>query len=64
MFEAYWQFISPFDWIILSVGTALMLFQLFAIFMRYASNSVFFVQHLAESSRPACNGPNFYRCSD
>ena len=46
MFSAYWHYISPFDWIILSVGTALFLFQLFAVFMRYASNRVLFVQHL------------------
>ena len=46
MFEAYWHYISPFDWIILSVGSVLILFQLFAIFLRCFSNSVFFVQHL------------------
>ncbi len=46
MLAAYWHFISPFDWVILSVGAALFLFQSFAIFMRYASDRVLFVQHL------------------
>lgn len=46
MFEAYWHYITPFDWVILSVGAALFLFQAFAVFMRYASDRVLFVQHL------------------
>lgn len=46
MFESYWHYLSPFDWIILSVGIVLMLFQLSAIFLRCFSHNVFFVQHL------------------
>lgn len=46
MFEAYWHYISAFDWIILSVGTVLMLFQLVAIILRCISSKVFFIQQL------------------
>lgn len=46
MFEAYWHYLSSFDWIILSVGLILMLFQLVAIVLRCCSSKVFFVQHL------------------
>lgn len=56
MFEAYWHYISPFDWIILSFGAALFLFQLFAIFMRYASRQVLFVQHLGRIQSACLQG--------
>lgn len=46
MFDAYWHFISPFDWIILCFGAALLVFQLFVIIMRLVSNRTLFIQHL------------------
>lgn len=46
MFDAYWHYISTFDWIILTFGGALLSFQVFAIFMRYFSVRTLFVQQL------------------
>jgi len=46
MFDAYWQYLSPFDWVILSYGVLLLVFQSVALFMRCFSSSVFFVQNL------------------
>lgn len=46
MFDAYWHFISPFDWIILAFGFALCFFQIFAIVMRHISSRTLFVQNL------------------
>ncbi len=46
MFDAYWHFISPFDWVILSYGAILLLFQLAALFMRCVSSRTYFVQNL------------------
>jgi hypothetical protein len=46
MFNSYFEFISGLDWVIISFGVFLALFQLFAIFMRYSSRRVFFVQNL------------------
>ena len=46
MFDAYWQYLSPFDWVILSCGTLLLAFQLAALFMRCFSSSTLFVQNL------------------
>lgn len=46
MFDAYWHYLSTFDWIILSFGSALLVFQIFAIFMRYFSVRTLFVQQL------------------
>jgi hypothetical protein len=46
MFDSYLQFISPFDWFIICFGLLLALFQVFAIFMRYFSRRIFFVQNL------------------
>lgn len=47
IFNSYLEFISGLDWVILSYGGFLALFQLFAIFMRYGSRRVFFVQNLS-----------------
>ncbi|MDR2344961.1 MAG: MotA/TolQ/ExbB proton channel family protein [Planctomycetaceae bacterium] len=48
IFTPYFEFISGWDWIIISYGIFLALFQLFAIFMRYNSKRVFFVQNLGQ----------------
>ena len=53
MFDAYWQFLSPFDWVILCYGALLFLFQLAALFMRCFSYSTFFVQNLGRT-QSAC----------
>ena len=49
MFDAYWQFLSPFDWVILSYGALLFLFQSAALFMRCFSSSTFFIQNLGRT---------------
>ena len=46
MFDAYWHYLSPFDWMILSYGTLLLLFQSVALFMRCFNSSMFFIQNL------------------
>ncbi|MDR2643915.1 MAG: MotA/TolQ/ExbB proton channel family protein [Planctomycetaceae bacterium] len=46
IFNSYFEFISGLDWVIISYGSFLALFQLFAIFMRFSSRRVFFVQNL------------------
>jgi hypothetical protein len=46
MFNSYLEFISVFDFVILSYGGFLALFQVFVIFMRYNSRRIFFVQNL------------------
>ncbi len=53
MFDAYWQYLSPFDWVILSYGAILLLFQSAALFMRCFSSSTFFVQNLGRT-QSAC----------
>jgi len=53
MFDAYWQFLSPFDWVILCYGALLFLVQSAALFMRCFSYSTFFVQNLGRT-QSAC----------
>ncbi|MDR1486193.1 MAG: MotA/TolQ/ExbB proton channel family protein [Planctomycetaceae bacterium] len=48
MFNSYFGFFSGLDWVIIGCGGFLALFQLFAIFMRYSSRRVFFVQNLGQ----------------
>jgi hypothetical protein len=46
IFNSYFEFISGWDWIIISYGSFLALFQIYAIFMRYGGKRIFFVQNL------------------